>query len=54
MSELENKKIVLIGGGTGNAVLLRSLKKYTENISVIVSVGRTTEVLRVSCEEKWA
>lgn len=39
MSELENKKIVLIGGGTGNAVLLRSLKKYTENISVIVSVG---------------
>ena len=39
MSRLENKKIVLIGGGTGNAVLLRSLKKHTENISVIVSVG---------------
>jgi uncharacterized cofD-like protein len=32
-------KIVLIGGGTGNAVLLRVLKKYTENITAIVTVA---------------
>lgn len=34
-----NLKIVLIGGGTGNAVLLRVLKKYTENITAIVTVA---------------
>ena len=34
-----NKRVVLIGGGTGNSVLLRTLKFYTQNISVIVSVG---------------
>lgn len=39
MITLKDKNIVLIGGGTGNAVLLRSLKNYTENITVIVSVG---------------
>ncbi len=39
MIALQDKNIVLIGGGTGNAVLLRSLKEYTQNITVIVSVG---------------
>lgn len=39
MIALRDKNIVLIGGGTGNSVLLRSLKNYTENITVIVSVG---------------
>ncbi len=31
--------VVLIGGGTGNSVFLRSLKKYTENITAIVTVA---------------
>ena len=42
-------KVVLIGGGTGNAVLLRVLKKYTENITAIVTVaddGGSTGSLR--------
>ena len=34
-----NKKAVLIGGGTGNSVLLKVLKRYTPDITVIVSVG---------------
>ena len=32
-------KIVVIGGGTGLAVLLRGLKEYTNNITAIVSVA---------------
>ncbi|HEX3031120.1 MAG TPA: gluconeogenesis factor YvcK family protein, partial [Bacillota bacterium] len=32
-------KIVVIGGGTGLSVLLRGLKKYTSNISAIVTVA---------------
>lgn len=32
-------KIVVIGGGTGLAVLLRGLKKYTSNITAVVSVA---------------
>ncbi len=39
MDKFKDKKVVLIGGGTGNAVLLRTLKNYTANITVIVSVG---------------
>lgn len=36
---LKNKKIVLIGGGTGSSVFLRSLKRYTPNITAIVAVS---------------
>ncbi|MDD3654540.1 MAG: YvcK family protein [Desulfotomaculaceae bacterium] len=32
-------KIVVIGGGTGLSVLLRGLKKYTSNLTAIVSVA---------------
>lgn len=32
-------KIVTIGGGTGNSVMLRGLKKYTTNITTIVTVA---------------
>ena len=43
MTESDNifkqKKIVLIGGGTGSSVFLRTLKKYTENITAIVAVS---------------
>lgn len=35
---LKDKKIVVIGGGTGSSVLLRALKKYTKNITAIVNV----------------
>lgn len=35
----EKKKIVLIGGGTGNAVFLRTLKYYPCEISAIVTVA---------------
>ncbi len=38
-SYVNNKKVVLIGGGTGNSVLLKTLKRYTPNITVIVTVG---------------
>lgn len=33
------KKIVTIGGGTGNSILLRGVKKYTSNITTIVTVA---------------
>ncbi|MCL1802388.1 MAG: YvcK family protein [Eubacteriaceae bacterium] len=36
---LEGKNIVLIGGGTGSSVFLRTLKKYTHNITSIVTVA---------------
>lgn len=44
MSEVINvlskgPKIVVIGGGTGLSVLLRGLKKYTSNITAIVTVA---------------
>ena len=43
------KKIVVIGGGTGNFVVLRGLKKYDVSLSAIVSMadnGGSTGVLR--------
>jgi uncharacterized cofD-like protein len=43
------KKIVVIGGGTGNFVVLRGLKKYDVDLSVIVSMaddGGSTGILR--------
>ncbi len=36
---MSNKKIVCIGGGVGTVNLLRGLKAYTENITVIISVA---------------
>ena len=36
---IQDKKILLIGGGTGNSQLLRTLKKFTENITSIVTVA---------------
>ncbi len=44
-----NKKIVIIGGGTGQAVFLRGLKNYTENITAVVAVtdnGSSSGMLR--------
>ncbi|NGX50047.1 MAG: Gluconeogenesis factor [Candidatus Anoxychlamydiales bacterium] len=43
------KKIVVIGGGTGNFVILRGLKKYDVDLSAIVSMadsGGSTGILR--------
>lgn len=34
-----NKKIVVLGGGTGQGNLLRGLKKFTDNITAIVTVA---------------
>lgn len=42
-------KIVTIGGGTGTSPILEGLKKYTDNLAVIVTVtdsGRSTGMLR--------
>lgn len=39
MERFLSPKVVLIGGGTGNAVFLRTLKAYTPNITAIVSVA---------------
>lgn len=44
-----NKKVVIIGGGTGMSILLRGLKQFPLDITAIVSVcdsGRTTGILR--------
>lgn len=44
-----NKKIVVLGGGTGLSTLLRGLKQFPLDITAIVSVcddGRSTGVLR--------
>jgi uncharacterized cofD-like protein len=44
-----NKKVVILGGGTGMATLLRGLKQFPLDISAIVSVsddGRSTGRLR--------
>src|SRR3989338_3690809 len=43
------KKVVVIGGGTGNFVVLRGLKKYNVDLSAIVSMaddGGSTGILR--------
>lgn len=43
------KKVVVIGGGTGNFVVLRGLKKYDVDLSAIVSMadsGGSTGILR--------
>lgn len=37
--KLSDKKIVVIGGGTGLSILLRGLKKYLYNITAIVTVA---------------
>lgn len=42
-------KIVVIGGGTGQSMLLRGLKKYTDNITAIVTMaddGGSSGILR--------
>jgi uncharacterized cofD-like protein len=36
---LSNRKIVTIGGGTGSSTILRGLKKYTDQITAIVTVA---------------
>ena len=44
-----NKKIVIIGGGTGTSTLVRGLKQFPVDISVVVSVfddGKSTGKLR--------
>ncbi|RBP44762.1 gluconeogenesis factor YvcK family protein [Garciella nitratireducens] len=38
-SKEKGPKLVIIGGGTGSSVLLRGLKKYTSNITAIVTVA---------------
>lgn len=34
-----SKRVVVIGGGTGSSVILRGLKHFTDNITVIVTVA---------------
>ena len=44
-----NKKVVVLGGGTGLSTLLRGLKQFPLDITAIVSVcddGQSTGVLR--------
>lgn len=44
-----NKKVVVLGGGTGMSILLRGLKQYPVDITAIVSVcddGASTGILR--------
>ena len=46
---MEDKKIVVLGGGTGQSVLLSGLKKFPFNITAVVSVcddGKSTGKLR--------
>lgn len=33
------KKVIIFGGGTGLSIILRGLKKYTENITAVVTVA---------------
>ncbi|MBI3508626.1 MAG: YvcK family protein, partial [Chlamydiia bacterium] len=43
------KKVVVIGGGTGNFVVLKGLKKYPVDLTAIVSMaddGGSTGILR--------
>lgn len=35
----KDPKVVVIGGGTGQSIFLRGLKKYTENITAVVTVS---------------
>ncbi|EDS73265.1 hypothetical protein ANASTE_00985 [Anaerofustis stercorihominis DSM 17244] len=47
--KFKDKNIVIIGGGTGNSVLLKEFKKHTDNITAIVTVsddGGSTGKLR--------
>ncbi|MGL4607780.1 MAG: gluconeogenesis factor YvcK family protein [Eubacteriaceae bacterium] len=37
--KVRNPRVVAIGGGTGLSVILRGLKKYTDNLTAIVTVG---------------
>ena len=37
--EFKDKNIVIIGGGTGNSVLLKEFKKHTDRITAIVTVS---------------
>ncbi|MGD9475476.1 MAG: uridine diphosphate-N-acetylglucosamine-binding protein YvcK [Eubacteriaceae bacterium] len=37
--KVRNPRVVAIGGGTGLSVILRGLKKYTNHLSAIVTVG---------------
>lgn len=39
MKKNSNPKIVVVGGGTGLSTMLRGLKKYTDNITAIVTVA---------------
>ena len=39
----EGPKIVVIGGGTGLNTVIKGLKKYTNNITAIVTLSRTVE-----------
>ena len=44
-----NKKVVIIGGGSGTSTLVRGLKQFPIDLSVVVSVcddGRSTGILR--------
>lgn len=46
---MDNKKVVVLGGGTGLSALLRGLKKFPLNITAVVSVsddGKSTGRLR--------
>ena len=46
---MEDKKIVVLGGGTGQSVLLRGLKRFPFDITAVVSVcddGKSTGKLR--------
>lgn len=48
-SQIKGPKIVVIGGGTGQSTLLRGLKKYTDNITAIVTMaddGGSSGILR--------
>jgi len=49
MNRASVKKVVVIGGGTGNFVILRGLKKYALDLTAIVSMaddGGSTGILR--------
>ena len=46
---MDNKKIVVLGGGTGQSVLLNGLKRFPFDITAVVSVcddGKSTGKLR--------
>lgn len=39
IANARNPKVVVLGGGTGLSVILRGLKKYTDKLTAIVTVG---------------